>query len=147
MAAVETPTEATGGLRARLARWRHTGLRDRKPLNRVRHMLARWRKRGQRWDSRPYYPTILDLNGRMTLVVGAGEIGERKIEALLSAGARVRVTSETATEQVRRWADQGRVELRPRSYESDDLDGCFLVIAATSDNETNVRVSENAESR
>jgi precorrin-2 dehydrogenase/sirohydrochlorin ferrochelatase len=137
-------------VRERIGRWgrRATGLDGRSdPQERVRRLLARWRKRGRGWDSRPYYPAILDLAGRTTLVVGAGKVGEGKIAGLLRAGARVRVVSVEATEQVHRWAKEGRIELSLRTYESGDLDDCFLVIAATERNETNVRVFEDAEAR
>jgi precorrin-2 dehydrogenase/sirohydrochlorin ferrochelatase len=147
-------TTASGQPRARLreqiGRWR-----DRRssrngqqaPLDRVREMLARWRKRGRRWDSRLYYPAILDLDGRTALVVGAGKVGEGKIRGLLNAGAHVRVVSFEASEQVRRWADEGRVTVHLRGYEQHDLEGCFLVIAATEDNEANVQVFNDAEMR
>jgi precorrin-2 dehydrogenase/sirohydrochlorin ferrochelatase len=110
-------------------------------------MLARWQKRGRRWDSRSYYPAILDLAGRKALVVGAGKVGEGKIRGLLQADAHVRAVSLEATDEVRRWADEGTIDLQLRAYETADLDGCFLVIAATERNETNVRVSEDAEAR
>jgi precorrin-2 dehydrogenase/sirohydrochlorin ferrochelatase len=117
------------------------------PLDRIRSMLGRWRERGRRWTSRPYYPAILDIAGRRAVVVGAGKVGEGKIAGLLSAGAAVKVVSVTATAQVRRWADEGEIELELRPFESRDLDGGFLVIAATQDNDTNVRVFEEAERR
>ena len=113
----------------------------------VQSLLARWRKAGRRWDTRPYYPAILDIAGRTALVVGAGKVGEGKIEGLLRGGANVRVVSLTATDAVRRWAADGRIELALRAYETADLDGAFLVIAATEDNPTNVRVFEDAEAR
>jgi precorrin-2 dehydrogenase/sirohydrochlorin ferrochelatase len=117
------------------------------PLGRIRSLLERWRARGRRWDTRPYYPAILDIAGRGALVVGAGKVGEGKIANLVTAGAKVKVVSLTATPQVRRWADEATIELELRPYESTDLDGRFLVIAATEDNETNVRVFEDAERR
>jgi precorrin-2 dehydrogenase / sirohydrochlorin ferrochelatase len=117
------------------------------PLDRVRSMLARWREHGRRWPTRPYYPAILDIAGRRALVVGAGKVGEGKITGLVNAGAVVKVVSLTATPQVERWADEGRIELELRRYESSDLDGRFLVIAATEDNDTNLRVFEDAEQR
>lgn len=120
---------------------------DGEGLLRIRRMLEGWRQQGRRWESRPYYPAILDLAGRGALVVGAGGVGEGKIRALLDAGARVRVVSLEATEQVRRWAGEGRIELHLRSYETSDLEGCFLVIAATTDNDTNTKVSADAEAR
>lgn len=116
-------------------------------LGRVRSLLDRWRRRGRDWETRPYYPAILDIAGRRALVVGAGNVGEGKIAGLMSAAAEVKVVSLTATAQVRHWADEGKVELEVRPYEGSDLEGCFLVIAATEDNETNVRVFENAEQR
>jgi siroheme synthase-like protein len=112
---------------------------------RVRELLARWRERGREWEGRRYYPAFLDLAGRTCLVVGAGKIGEGKIEGLLNAGASVKVVSLEATDQVRRWAAAGSIELHERAYESQDLDGCFLVIAATERRETNVQVWGDAE--
>jgi len=117
------------------------------PLGQVRSMLERWRARGRRWETRPYYPAILDLAGRRALVVGAGRVGEGKIAGLLNAAAEVKVVSLSATPQVERWAEAGEIELELRPYRGDDLDGSFLVIAATEDNDTNVRVFEDAERR
>jgi siroheme synthase-like protein len=74
-------------------------------------------------------------------------VGEGKIAGLLRGGAKVRVVSLAATEQVREWAASGQIELELREYRSMDLDGAFLVIAATEDNDTNVRVFEDAEAR
>jgi precorrin-2 dehydrogenase / sirohydrochlorin ferrochelatase len=117
------------------------------PLGRIRALLERWRSRGRGWESRPYYPAILDIAGRGALVVGAGRVGEGKIANLVAAGADVKVVSLTATPEVKRWADEGTIELELRPYENGDLDGRFLVIAATEDSETNARVFEDAEHR
>jgi precorrin-2 dehydrogenase/sirohydrochlorin ferrochelatase len=114
---------------------------------RLRNIIARWRERGRHWESRPYYPAILDLAGRACVVVGAGKVGEGKIRGLLNAGAKVKVVSLEATEQVRRWAEEERLELHLRKYESADLEGCFLVVAATERTETNVQVSGDADGR
>jgi precorrin-2 dehydrogenase len=113
----------------------------------VRGLLDRWRKRGRRWEKHLYYPAILDLVGRTALVVGAGKVGEGKIRGLLNGGANVRVVSIEATEQVERWAAEERIELALRPYERTDLDGCFLVIAATERNDTNEAVFADAEQR
>jgi siroheme synthase-like protein len=110
-------------------------------------MLARWRERGRRWETRDYYPAFLDLSGRLVLVVGAGKVGQGKIDGLLRAGARVRVVSKTATDAVRAWADEGRIELHLRTYEPSDMNGCFVVVAATEDTPTNEAVFAEAESR
>ena len=55
--------------------------------------------------------------------------------ACCAAAPRCASCRSTATDTVRRWAAEGRIELELRAYESADLDGCFLVIAATEDND------------
>ncbi len=117
------------------------------PLDRSEAMLRRWRRRGRDWPSRPYYPATLDIAGRNALVVGAGSVAEGKILNLLQAAAKVKVVSLTATDNVREWARQGKIELEVRAYEPRDLDSCFMVIAATENNETNVAVHAEAEAR
>jgi precorrin-2 dehydrogenase/sirohydrochlorin ferrochelatase len=134
-------------LRDALARRRDRGSESTPARRRIEGLLGRWRKQGRRWDTRPYYPAILDIAGRTAVVIGAGKVGEGKIEGLLAGGARVRVISLTATDTVRRWAREGRIELEQRAYETADLDGAFMVIAATENNATNVRVFEDAEAR
>lgn len=113
----------------------------------MRALLDRWRQRGRRWEKHVYYPAILDLVGRQALVVGAGKVGEGKIRGLLNGGAQVRVVSLEATEQVRLWAEDELIDLELRPYEQSDLDGCFLVIAATERTETNEAVFADAERR
>lgn len=119
----------------------------RRSLEPVRKLLEVWKDRGRQWESKPFYPVFCDLVGRRCLVVGAGKIGEGKIRGLLDAGADVRVVSLTATDTVKRWAHEGRIELDLRSYKQGDLESCLMVIAATEDSETNVAVHGDAEAR
>ena len=74
---------------------------------------------------------FVKLEGRRALVVGAGSVGESKIESLLATGAAVRVVAPKATPRVREWARDGRVEWEAREFRAADLHGMFLVIAAT----------------
>lgn len=80
-----------------------------------------------------YYPICVNLKGKLCLVVGAGEVAERKVEALLEAGGRVRAVSPEATAAVREWARAGKIELIARKFQPEDLAGAFLVFAATDD--------------
>jgi len=75
---------------------------------------------------------FVKLEGRRCLVIGAGSVGEAKIESLLATDATVRVIAPKATPRVREWARDGRIEWNPREYDADDLAAVFLVIAATS---------------
>jgi precorrin-2 dehydrogenase/sirohydrochlorin ferrochelatase len=78
-----------------------------------------------------YYPAFLDLRGRRCLVVGGGAVAERKVGALLDAGARVVIVSPTLTSRLRALVSDGTVEHRARSFRCHDTAGCALVVAAT----------------
>lgn len=92
-----------------------------------------------------YFPIQLDIRGRRCLVVGGGGVGTRKVKSLLACGARVTVVSPAATEELRVLAGQGQITLQLREYATEDLQGVFLVIGATDDENLNRRVSEDAE--
>lgn len=91
-----------------------------------------------------YYPVQLDIRRRRCLVVGGGGVGTRKVETLLSCGARVEVVSLEATDTLRRLAERGLITLRERAYAASDLRGVLLVIGATDDEELNRRISADA---
>ena len=93
------------------------------------------------------FPMFLKLSNRPCLVVGAGPIAESKIASLLDAGGRVRVVAPDATPQVRAWAHSKTLEWHQRPFEPADLDGMFLVIAATSSTELHERIFEEASRR
>jgi siroheme synthase-like protein len=89
-----------------------------------------------------YYMACLDLRGRRCVVVGGGAVGAEKALGLLDCGAEVTVVSPTLDPSL-----AGRVSWRPRRYRARDLDGAFLVIAATTDNAVNRRVRRDADAR
>ena len=93
------------------------------------------------------FPMFMKLQGRQCLVVGAGRIGEPKIEGLLSTGARIRVVALEASPAVREWAREGKLELELRAFSSDDLDGAFLAVVATNSRTLNERVYHEAQRR
>ncbi len=91
-----------------------------------------------------YYPVFLNLKGRKAVVVGGGKVAERKVSALLEAGAEVVVVSPSLTPGLKRELSGKRISHLPRAYERGDLGGVFLTIAATDSAETNRRVSKDA---
>ena len=92
-----------------------------------------------------YYPIFLDIKGRSCLVVGGGDVGTRKVEMLLECGASVTVISIDATEALLRLAKGQSITLELRAYRSLDLEGRFLVIGATNDEQLNQQLSLDAE--
>ena len=90
-----------------------------------------------------YYMACIDLTGRAVLVVGAGRVALEKIEGLLSAGAEITVVAPQILPEV----EGLPVTFVRRGYRSADLDGKFLVVAATATTSVNRRVFRDAESR
>ena len=78
------------------------------------------------------FPMFLKLEGRRCLVVGAGTIAEGKIGGLIATDAAIRVIAPEATAQVQTWAGEGKIDWERRKFLTSDLQGVFLVIAATS---------------
>ena len=93
------------------------------------------------------FPMFVKLAGKQVLVVGAGKVGESKIEGLLETGAQIRVVALEASAAVRDWAREGRIDLELRHFTPEDLDGVFLAIVATSSRTLNERVYDEAQRR
>lgn len=94
------------------------------------------------------YPMFVDLAGRRCLVVGGGTIATDKAAKLVEHGAEVRVVSPQITSELARMVADGRIaDHRERTYRPEDLEGCFLVIAATDREEVNLSVAQDAEAR
>jgi uroporphyrin-III C-methyltransferase / precorrin-2 dehydrogenase / sirohydrochlorin ferrochelatase len=92
-------------------------------------------------------PIFLKLDGRAGLLVGAGTVALDKIGSLLKTGIHLRVIAPRAHEEVRRLAAEGKLDWIERSFQSSDLDGNFLVIAATDDPAVNAAVYQGALDR
>jgi precorrin-2 dehydrogenase/sirohydrochlorin ferrochelatase len=95
----------------------------------------------------PFYIACLKLKGRRCLVVGGGDVGLEKVEGLLACDGDVTVVAPELHPELRRLTDEGSIRWEARPYESTDLNGAFLVIAATDDSEVNIAVFEDAERR
>ena len=96
----------------------------------------------------PFYIACLKLSGRRCLVVGAGEVGLEKVEGLLACDAEVTVIAPEAHPAIAELAAEGSIAWEKRPYAGEaDLDGAFMVIAASDDSEVNIGVFEDAERR
>jgi len=91
------------------------------------------------------FPLFLKLEGRPCLVVGAGSIAASKIASLIEAGANVAVVAPWASDDLQKLAAEGRIRWFAREFQIGDLDGKFLVIAATSDSAVNRAVFLEAQ--
>jgi siroheme synthase-like protein len=91
------------------------------------------------------FPIFVKLEGRLIVVVGGGSIAETKIPGVLSAGARIRLVAPSITPQIAEWVRFGKIDWLPKEFEPADLNGAFLVVAATSAPGVNKAVFREAE--
>lgn len=96
-----------------------------------------------------YYPIYVNLHGKRCLVVGAGQVGRRKIATLADCGAAeiLVIDRVPATEACPELLTHPAVVFACRPYETSDLDGRFLVIASTDDEALNWRISRECAER
>ena len=92
-------------------------------------------------------PIFLKLDGRPGLLVGAGNVALEKINSLLITGVRLRVIAPEAKPEIRQLANDGQLEWIQRRFDPTDLDGNFVVIAATDDPEVNATVYRESVER
>jgi len=92
-------------------------------------------------------PIFLKLEGRRCLLVGAGAVALEKIGSLLLTGVKLHVVAPRARAEIHELAERGKLEWTPRAFEPSDLDGSFIVIAATDVPEVNAAVYRAALER
>lgn len=98
-------------------------------------------------NTAPLFPMFLKLEGRSCLVLGAGSVGEQKIRGLIECGGTILVVAPSASAAVKEWAEGGELTWVARTFEVSDLDGVFLVVAATSSAEVNHLIYREAQAR
>ncbi|ELY5905662.1 uroporphyrinogen-III C-methyltransferase [Cronobacter sakazakii] len=94
-----------------------------------------------------HLPIFCQLRYRACLLVGGGDVAERKARLLLEAGAALTVNALAFAPQFEAWAKQGMLRLVQGEFNASLLDDCWLAIAATDDDAVNNQVSEAAEAR
>lgn len=92
-----------------------------------------------------YYPISLNIHKKKCVVVGGGEIALRKVRGLLEQGAVVQVITPTLCPELNCLAESKAISVLQRNYESGDLKGTCIAIAATTETETNKRVAMEAK--
>ena len=85
--------------------------------------------------STAYFPLFVDMREKKALVIGGGNVAERRVKILASFGADITVISPEASESIARLASC----FIKRKYQTGDIAAIdpYLVITATDDRQTN----------
>lgn len=94
-----------------------------------------------------YFPVFLDANHLRCLVVGAGEVGARKLELILKTPAKITVVSPEAVSTVTKLVNDNDLTFHHRKFEDADLDNINIVFVATDDENVNKYVHDLATER
>jgi uroporphyrin-III C-methyltransferase/precorrin-2 dehydrogenase/sirohydrochlorin ferrochelatase len=98
-------------------------------------------------DDAPAYPVGLRLAGRRVVVIGGGQVAQRRLPALVSAGADILLVSPSATPSVEAMATAGELRWERRRYRAGDLADAWYVLVASTDPAANAAASAEAEER
>ncbi|WP_113632629.1 siroheme synthase CysG [Pectobacterium peruviense] len=94
-----------------------------------------------------YLPIFCQLHDKPCLLVGGGEIAERKARLLLDAGAVITVNALDFNDQFRAWEKDAQLTLVHSTFDPTLLNEVWLVIAATDDQDVNNHVYASASER
>jgi len=93
--------------------------------------------------SHPFFPMMIDLNGKEVLIIGGGHVASRRAETLSRCGAKITAVSlnfiEDFPEIYKKFS---------RAFKPSDIQKKFsLIIAATDDREINKLIRDTAKSK
>lgn len=94
-----------------------------------------------------YYPIFLELSGRPCIVIGGGQVAQRKVEGLLAVEAQVTVVSPQLAPELAALRDGGRLRHIEREYRPGDLAGYDLAFVASDDGAVNAQVAAEGRQR
>ncbi len=86
---------------------------------------------------KPYFPMFVDLTDKQVFVVGAGTIAKRRIRSLAEFTDHLTVIAPEVNPELNRMEKEGRIGIKRKKYESEDIFEADLVIAATNDHKIN----------
>ncbi|WP_368177933.1 siroheme synthase CysG [Aeromonas sp. R7-1] len=91
-----------------------------------------------------YLPIFCRLDNKPVLLVGGGEVAERKARLLLDAGAQLTVVAPDLDPELAELAANGTIEWLDAEFAPAHLTGKWLVVAATDRREVNALVYQSA---
>jgi len=92
-----------------------------------------------------YYPICLNILRRKCVVVGGGDVAERKVTRLLEAGADVEVVGKVLTPKLGTMKNEGKIKHVDADYREDFINDAFLVIGATDRDDINNKIYVDAD--
>jgi glutamyl-tRNA reductase len=93
---------------------------------------------------RKTFPVNLIIDGKCAAVVGGGKVGARKVALLLAASSEVKLICPEAIDELKAYADEGKITWIKREWRECDSSGHNMIFACTDDKHVNRAVLEEA---
>ncbi|WP_410981904.1 NAD(P)-binding protein [Bacillus cereus] len=90
------------------------------------------------------YPLTVRIEKKRVVVIGGGKVASFKIAPLLKAGADIVVVSRELDASLVKLVESKQIRWFQKDYEKSDVEGAFLVVAATSDSILNESIAKDA---
>ncbi|HDR3652749.1 NAD(P)-binding protein [Bacillus cereus group sp. Bce001] len=90
------------------------------------------------------YPLTVRVEKKRVVVIGGGKVAGFKIIPLLKQGADIVVVSPELDVNLVKLVEDKKIRWYQREYEKNDINGAFLVVAASSDAVLNEKIAEDA---
>ncbi|HHL3301238.1 TPA: NAD(P)-binding protein [Bacillus cereus] len=90
------------------------------------------------------YPLTVRVEKKRVVVIGGGKVAGFKIIPLLKQGADIVVVSPELDVNLVKLVEEKKIRWYQREYEKNDINGAFLVVAASSDAVLNEKIAEDA---
>ncbi|MGG2066458.1 NAD(P)-binding protein [Bacillus sp. S14(2024)] len=90
------------------------------------------------------YPLTVRIKNKRVVFIGGGRVAAFKIAPLLQEEANITVVSRKLDTSLIQLVEEEKIRWFQKEYESSDLAGAFLVVAATSDLLLNERIANEA---
>lgn len=98
----------------------------------------------RRMPQKIFYPVNLDVENRKCLIIGAGDVAEKKVKSLLAFGARICVVSPKISRFLMALSNAGKITVLKTAYQKKFLKNTFLVLITTDDSRLKLRVARDA---
>ena len=92
-----------------------------------------------------YYPMMINIKNKNCLVIGGGNVAYRKIKDLIEYGGNVTLVSREINENINLLVENKSITYIVDTYSEEYIKGAFLVIAATSNKDTNLKIAGDCE--
>ena len=90
-----------------------------------------------------YLPLFIETTGKKCLIVGGGKVASRKLIPILKSKMKVTLISPEVIEEIElNFQKNKNLKIIKRKFEPEDIEGQFLIIAATNEKTTNQKIAK-----